>query len=324
MNTMGNWSDYRISKMRRTPYTIAVHPWSPIIFDNVWDVFRPEFAGNFDRGIARAVQESADDPWCIGYFVDNELAWSNPVNFMGRVLSAGPENHTKQRFVAFLKEKSGGAISVFNQRAKTAFADWEALQKNTGTVDLTVLKAEAEEFYGRIGEQYFSVVKTAVKKHAPNRLYLGCRMHVSNPIIVQAAGRHCDVLSFNLYREDVREFQPPGAVDAPCLVSEFHFGALDRGSLATGLAQASDQEDRADKYHAYVSGALQNPWMVGTHWFAYCPQAITGRGDGENYQDGLFDVTNNPYPELRSALRDVGYRLYDIRSGSPTSTAAKR
>ena len=53
--------------------------------------------------------------------------------------------------------------------------------------------------------------------------------------------------------------------------------------------------------------------ILGTHWFQYKDQPTTGRGDGEDYQIGLIDVCDKPYPETIKAVRDVGYNLYEYR-----------
>jgi hypothetical protein len=81
----------------------------------------------------------------------------------------------------------------------------------------------------------------------------------------------------------------------------------------TGLKPTASQEERAASYRDYVSGALRNPHIVGTHWFQYQDQATTGRGDGENYQIGLVDVCDAPYSETIAAVREVGYALPSIR-----------
>ena len=74
-----------------------------------------------------------------------------------------------------------------------------------------------------------------------------------------------------------------------------------------------NQEDRARVYKNYVTGALNNPQIVGTHWFQYSDQATTGRGDGENYQIGFLDVVDTPYTETIQACREVGYSMYELR-----------
>ena len=81
----------------------------------------------------------------------------------------------------------------------------------------------------------------------------------------------------------------------------------------TGLKPTKDQNDRAAKYKSYVLGALANRYIVGTHWFQYKDQATTGRGDGENYQIGLVNIVDTPYPETIAVLREVGYDMYSYR-----------
>ena len=54
--------------------------------------------------------------------------------------------------------------------------------------------------------------------------------------------------------------------------------------------------------------------IVGAHWFEYCDEATTGRGDGENYQIGLVDVCDTPYVETIQAAREIGAVLYALRA----------
>ena len=45
-------------------------------------------------------------------------------------------------------------------------------------------------------------------------------------------------------------------------------------------------------------------------------QDNTGRGDGENYQIGFLTVTDQPYPELVMAAREVAASMYPARYGA--------
>lgn len=102
-------------------------------------------------------------------------------------------------------------------------------------------------------------------------------------------------------------------VDMPVLIGEFHFGALDRGMFHPGLVETANQTDRAIAYANYVREALANPAVVGAHWFQFTDEPTTGRWDGENYQIGLVDICDNPYPETIQAVRDVGTTMYRYR-----------
>ena len=81
-----------------------------------------------------------------------------------------------------------------------------------------------------------------------------------------------------------------------------------------GLRKTRDQNERAERYSAYIRKAAEAPWCVGAHWFQYVDQALTGRGDGENYNIGFIDATDDPYPEMRDAARAIHRDLYRIRS----------
>ena len=124
------------------------------------------------------------------------------------------------------------------------------------------------------------------------------------------------MIGYNLYRDSVADFQLPAGVDMPVIIGEFHFGALDRGMFHTGLRPTESQQARAQAYRNYVTGALKNPCLVGSHWFQYGDQATTGRGDGENYQIGLVNVCDRPYPETVAAVREIGSSMYRVRSES--------
>ncbi len=67
INTIGAWSDREIFLKRRTPYTV--------IFDSPADI-EPEseaWIGDFRRQFTEARSWMNDDPWCLGFFVGNEM-----------------------------------------------------------------------------------------------------------------------------------------------------------------------------------------------------------------------------------------------------------
>ena len=164
-----------------------------------------------------------------------------------------------------------------------------------------------------VAEQYFAVVRKVLKEELPNHLYLGCRIAWGTDVIYRAAAKYCDVVSVNIYSHRPDRDLPQGAVDKPMINGEFHFGALDRGLFHTGLVPTANQKARANCYRNYVNACLDHPRFVGTHWFQWQDQALTGRSDGENYQIGFLTVTDTPYPELVEAARDVASKMYTRR-----------
>ena len=177
------------------------------------------------------------------------------------------------------------------------------------------LSWNSEPRMAEVSEKYFSTVSRVLKDELPNHLYLGCRIAWGTDVICRAAARHCDVVSVNFYSRHPACDLPAGAVDKPMINGEFHFGALDRGMFHTGLVATRNQNERAECYRAYVNDCLDHPRFVGTHWFQWQDQALTGRSDGENYQIGFVTVTDAPYPELVQAARDIGATMYRRRYG---------
>jgi hypothetical protein len=256
MNTIANWSDAAITSMRRTPYCVTVRYSGRRNADGFPDMADATCRGALRAGCRELAATTRNDPWCIGWFIDNELSWPK-----------GPG-------------------------------------------------------LARLADTYYRVCRDEMKAVAPRKLYLGSRIHMhywpfeGQPEVVRAAARWCDVVSFNRYRFTAADLRLLPGDDKPILVGEWHFGALDRGMLHSGLRSVGTQAQRGDTYAFYVRGALANPAVVGTHWFQYHDQCLTGRFDGENYQIGFLDICDSPYPETIAASRAVGYDLYRARLNS--------
>jgi hypothetical protein len=134
------------------------------------------------------------------------------------------------------------------------------------------------------------------------------------PEPARASAKYCDVIGVNRYRFSPSDLKIEAAVDKPIIIGEFHFGALDRGMLHPGLRGVGNQQQRNYAYRHYVTQALTHPNIVGTHWFQYREQAMSGRKDGENFQIGFVDIADTPYPELITAARWIGEHMYPLRA----------
>jgi hypothetical protein len=152
----------------------------------------------------------------------------------------------------------------------------------------------------------------------PNHLNLGARYYTVPPDWAVAGMRFFDVFSVNCYGKRVyaAEFEKISAkLDRPVIVGEYHFGALDVGLHATGLGRVRDQAARGQAYRTYVEDAAARPWCIGVHWFTFYDQCATGRGDGENYNIGFYDVCNRPYEPLTEAARLSHEQIYEVATG---------
>lgn len=320
MNTIANWSDNDIYIMRKTPYVVSIGFGGKMLegSQGYWGKFRDVFDSSFKEEVRKSMSRqqgrSAGDPWCIGYFVDNEIAWGDEVSLAIATLLSPPEQPAKGVFIEDLKAKYN-SIENLNKAWDSQYASWDDMLQSRKEPDRNKAYEDLTAFYTKIAEAYFRICRDAVKEFAPDNLYLGCRFAWGNNLAVQASAKYCDVVSYNFYRREIESFRLPEGLDKPVIVGEFHFGALDRGMFHTGLVPTENQDERAKAYKNYVTGGLKNPWIVGTHWFQFGDQATTGRGDGENYQIGFLDVADTPYPEIIQACREVGYDMYKMRYG---------
>lgn len=320
MNTIGNWSDESLRRGARTPYVVAIHFRGPTL-EGAWghwqpfrDVFDPGFARDLRAAFKDQAGTSPGDPWCIGYFVDNEIGWGSETSLAEATLRSPPGQKSKQAFVNDLRA-AYVEIGKLNAAWGSSHASWDALLAHREAPDAARAGADLRAFAAKIAEGYFRQAREAVKELAPKQLYLGCRFADVNPLAASTAAKFADVVSFNVYRRTPTESDFGGLKDAPLLIGEFHFGALDRGPFSSALVPVRDQQERGRAYRDYVGAALRDPRIVGVHWFQYRDQPATGRElDGENYQVGFVDISDTPYPETTAAARAAGASMYAERS----------
>jgi hypothetical protein len=278
---------------QRQPYVLPLRGWQHVegAIMGMPDVYSPGFAARVDREAAQQLAPRRDDPWMIGYFIGNEPPWPARESQLVDLVLAGPATELQKRFKAGLaKDDTPAARKALVHAAFT---------------------------------KYLEVVNAAVRRHDPHHLHLGIRFGGTPPDDVIALARGFDVYSMNKYRWA----PPPDFIDRvykiqdlPILIGEFHFGVPERG-LAPGLVQAMNQSERGVAYSYYVEHAAAHPAIVGTHWYQWVDEPVTGRFDGENYQIGWIDVTDRPYPELVAAAKATHARIEDIHAGriAPTT-----
>jgi len=333
-NTIGNWSDPALYAYKKVPYvaTISIHGhfahvpsgndyWGPMP-----DPFDPQYIAAANKDVREVVQVHREDPWCIGYYVDNELSWGGGTTDRTHyglaygALSASGTSPAKRAFVKQLQTHYG-SIGRLNRAWSTHFASWSALlgqPYQPAEVLNPRVRKDFSNFLTLHADQYFRVIRDAMKKYDPHHLYLGSKFAWRTPEAVKASARYCDVVSFDIYKShiDPKEWAFTTALNKPCMDAEFHFGAVDRGMFHTGLVSTPDQQARAAMYKQYLENVEDLPAFVGCQWFEYYDEPLTGRaGDGENYNIGFVSVTDTPYREMVESAKAVSAEVYKRRSG---------
>jgi hypothetical protein len=286
LNTVANWADPRLGAAQRKPYIVMLRGIGVQGgYLGLPDVYAEVFAKQIEAAVSEQCTPHKDDPWLLGCFIANEPPWPGREAEIVTAILDGPD-------------------APIQQKAKDFLAAGDTPERRREFVDTAIV-------------QFIDTVNAAMKKADPNHLNLGLRFGSRPTEAMLRASRGFDVFSMNSYR-----YEPDkAAVDAaykiterPVLIGEFHFGTPGRG-MAAGIVQAKNQEERGVAYRYYVEHAAAHPAIIGTHWFEWVDEPNTGRNDGEDYNIGMVDVTDQPYPEMVKAMQATHARLLDVHSG---------
>jgi hypothetical protein len=296
LNTIANWSSPAAFRSNQAPFVLSL-PGLQLEkgIMGLPDIYDPQYAQAIHKSIGGMAATYKENTWLLGYFVGNEQPWPGQETILCDRILSGNDRPIKIALQAYIKEKG------YSPEAKRAFV-YETFDK------------------------FLGLVNTTLKKHDPNHLNLGMRFGgETTDELLAIAGKHFDVFSFNCYQLQPNEdFMK--RIDAqtglPILIGEYHFGVPDRG-MAAGIVQVATQKDRGKAYRYYNEQGYAHPSLVGTHWFQWIDQPNTGRMDGENYNIGLLDITDRPYPDMVEAMQSTHKRLYAIHNGELAPYAEK-
>ena len=273
------------------------------------NVFHPDWPAFCEARAEELCAAVRDDPWLLGWFLDNELAWGarrgQPATGLYEAVAALPPEHSARKALDRLLAESGGSGAEPPSLAtKLAFL----------------------RHYART---YFETACAAVRRHDPNHLILGCRfagLENAHPVVWEEAGRFCNVVSVNVYpwadldrgvildekcgvpvAERFREYG--GHAGKPLFVSEWSFPALDTGrKCLVGAGQrVPTQEDRAEAAALFLRTMRDDPHVVGCDWFMWCdrPAAGSSKWNPEDCNYGLVNESGVPYEGLVRAFAAV-------------------
>lgn len=327
-NTIGAWSG-RSTFHKRMPYTVilnlAAQAGGDWLKGSFPDVFSERFRDGCKRVAARQCSPRASDPYLIGYFTDNELAWGpdwrRKDSLLIGFLKADHDTAGHTQALRFLKERYDSAEALgaaWNVNLET----FENL-KSTRLPGNDRQRQDETDFQYLAARQYFRVCHEIIRESDPNHLIIGVRFAGRAPeSVLRAAVGYIDVVSFNNYSSlppSDRLAEIHEITGRPVMLTEFSFKAMDSGLPNTRGAgrPVQTQEDRANGFEAYVTALAQTPFVVGYHWFEYVDEPAEGRFDGENSNYGLVKINDEPWELLVGRMTKVNSRIDEIHSKCP-------
>ena len=297
-NHLASWSDESIKNIAYTPrwnFIVEFKNTSPelkrlFLENDLLPVFEPSFPSFVDNLASKAAKRK-NDPWLLGHFTDNEIAFHKTIQ-LSESLKLPSSNAQHKSAKAWLKKKHGKAVKPSK-----------------------ISEQDELEYMGVVADRYFQVVTTALRKHDPNHLILGERLHASakyNPHVIAAAGKYCDIISINFYRD----WEPPREVMAmwrdvgkkPFIVTEFYTKAANSGLPNTEGAGwvVPSQQERVQHFENFALQTLAAPNCVGIHWFRFV--------DDEGSNKGVYNLSYEPYQELQRSMKNLSGAMYRLRS----------
>ncbi len=327
INTIGAWSSSELILKKRTPYTVIAVDWSRagLIGRKFFDPFDPAFRADLKRRFTETwIGKTVDDPYCIGYFITNELdygpdnqGWKTDCAVAMMVIAAKPGTPAKLEFQKDLRQKYR-TVEELNRAWGTNYASFETFLESKTVPNTDDSKRDMEAFHWKTVEEFFRLSRDMIREYAPGKLYLGARLMERNSTrwgkFAEIYGKYCDVASYNLYHCNYEYFRP-AVGDKPVMITETHMNVLQRGMFHSGLRTVGiTPAERALAVKRAYHTAFRHSSIVGIHWFLWNDQPLTGRsGDGENLNAGLVDIADTPYPELTETLRELGEQAVKVK-----------
>ncbi|WP_274653715.1 carbohydrate-binding protein [Paenibacillus humicola] len=278
-----------------------------------YDVFDPQSETIIENAIKTQLINSRSSKWLIGYVYDNEAGWDSEV--VGQVLKYTSGSPAKSAFVDFLAQRYGGDLAAVNRLLGTnapTFAALKDIQLNITRVPA----ADVSEYIRLASRTYFSMIRNIIKKYDSNHLFLGASIVPTWRTSLdwdQAAMDYVDAFSVDSYTRNADWIARYEKYGKPLLNLEHSFGSSDRGlSYISAPTMTTSIVDRGIAYREFAESQAADPLFVGSGWYAYYDQPVTGRPDGENYNIGLVNQQDQPYTELVNIMRAAHAGLENV------------
>ncbi|MFY9233272.1 MAG: beta-galactosidase [Fimbriimonadaceae bacterium] len=329
-NTIGPGSDDSMYQTGQLPYTLKIYTYdfptrlqTPFAY---WYTLPDAFASDYQSWMVNRFNSllapHRGRSAFMGVFVDGEPSWGlmdTPKTRYQIAVAALNAQYSQPAKIEFLRQLQAKypTVQLLNTAWGTSYSSWTSLHApNNFTRETltTQCQDDMRAFVTSFATAYFSKVKAALNAAGSTGLYLGSREQWPTPESTAAAMPYVDTYSVTLYFEANKIDWTFPESTRPVFISEFSFGATDRGSFHPGPMGAHDQAARAQLLRDYALAAVRAPKVAGIIWFEYFDQPTVGRVlDGQNQNFGFLSVADTPFPEMRQAARNVGYSIYMLR-----------
>jgi hypothetical protein len=306
----------------RTP-SLVMHP----------DIFDPKVCDAFRSDLESQIAPQRDNPRILGWSLGNEWDEIIPEVDVTGILAKPADVPAKRALADYaVDEIYAGSLRKLAEAWKVSATDRAALYASAPKPPPEDIE-KLRRFYA---ERYYDFIYRTVKSIDPNHLYFGFWMMVEwgrwwpNEADWRIIARHCDVIGYDRYAQEydsARWRQMEAEAGKPTLCGEFGFPAWYDGMHGFGrypAAYSRDDAEAGELYYRWVQAAARDAYSVGSLFFVYRDQPITGRGPGrgprlifgEDYAFGVITETDRPKWALVRRVREANLKAAQWRLSS--------
>jgi len=341
LNSLGIHTDERLLAAPYGPVLPYVRRYEPLLLSHYRkpspeayaDVFSSEYEANCKAAAREMAEPYANDPMILGYcmadvpaMTDRDAEWHKGTTWPRRLRNLGARAPGKQAYVDAMRERHAD-IAAFNTVYGTDCGSWDALlaaeswRPNARPANQTERDDNAA-FLLLCVEKYYGVAKAALRRVAPNHLFLGDKVNANSDAfetIVSVTSRHTDVVNIQYYapweKQKATMDRWSDKVGKPFLNGDSAFTCPTEDSPNPYGPHAKDQAERAEWTRQFMEKATARPDVVGWHMCGIIDTSYKMPGKDKKQHQGLMTTHGDYYPEMESAVRDLSDRLYQIAMG---------
>lgn len=289
------------------------------------DIFVDDAEAKIDAAFVKGVDPRSSDPLLIGYYLGNEQHFEDLPRLVPTL--KGSKTGTKRRLVQMLQEKYKD-IAKFNEawNPKAPAQTFDELNDTSLSILSQQASDDMKDFQDLYTDTYYGLISRVFHKHDTNHLLLGSRWQpgtANSKVLLKNAGKYMDVISVNYYSYGVEKDFLKKIHDLtggkPLLASEWHYGSSADSAAGGAAKSVQSQAERGLAYRNYVESIASLGYVVGTEWFSYLDQPVTGRFfegyNGESGNIGLINVADRPYREALAEMMKTNYDIYAVIVG---------
>lgn len=326
VNTLGPWADplLGVAGLYATALVGFRNSGVPVIHlhgVHLPDVFDPGWNASCDFQAA-----SAAAPWVgrtdfIGYYTDDALGWGEPradrPSLLQVCLSLEPSFSAYHAAWEFVLAPHGGDLAALARDWSVDLANKEVIRQRTVAerpLTTTGYLRDHERFTKEFAHRYFTATSSALRRHDPEHLILGCRFFEppGASVLGECVYPQVDVVSWHCHGPDFAQHAQiyANVVDTPLLLTAF---GLSNERFRTASFKPQSGPTRLERMlregRQALTAACAHPAIVGYEWARWADEP----DEVPPFGAGLVHIDDRDAIEHTELIAQINARAERVR-----------